>query len=281
MLNRPDGEVENAGRPPIWRLSVLSLGVLFVAAAGIEIKSVETPLLIAGGLVLLALFLRMDGRREASRLLPRRPIDPRNGVGAALLMVLCFSSATVAFGVYGPLLLTALHDIPALVAGYMIAASSISWSVMAIIVSGAKERHDGTLILGGMGVLTISIVGFAFSVPYGSLPMVLVFALLEGAGFGLAWTFILRRITALASAGETARAAAALPTLQQIGYALGAAYVGVVANAAGFADRIARETAEAVGFWIFAACLPLALAGLYAAWRFVRFRAPAAPATGE
>jgi hypothetical protein len=32
-----------------------------------------------------------------------------------------------------------------------------------------------------------------------------------------------------------------------------------------------RATAQAVGFWIFAACLPLAAIGLVAAWRFVHF----------
>jgi MFS family permease len=279
-LRQPGGGVAAAARLPIWRLGVLSLGVLAIAAAGISIRPVATPLLIAVGLALLGLFLRMDGRREANRLLPRRPIDPRNGVGAALLMVLCFSAATIAFGVYGPLLLTALHEIPALVAGYMIAASSIGWSVMAIVVSGAKERYDGALILAGMSILTVSIVGLAFAVPHGSLLSVLVFALLEGGGFGLAWTFILRRVTMLAPSGETARAAAAMPTLQQIGYALGAAYVGIVANGAGFADRIARETAEVVGFWIFAASLPLALVGLFAAWRFVGFAGRPAPADG-
>lgn len=279
-LRRPGGGVAAAARLPVWRLSVLSLGVLAIAAAGISIRPVETPLLIATGLALLALFLRMDGRREANRLLPRRPIDPRNGVGAALLMVLCFSSATIAFSVYGPLLLTALHEIPALVAGYMIAASSIGWSVMAIVVSGAKERYDGTLILAGVSILTVSVAGLAFAVPHGSLLSVLVFALLEGGGFGLAWTFVLRRVTTLAPSGETARAAAAMPTLQQIGYALGASYVGIVANSAGFADRIARETVEVVGFWIFAACLPLALVGLFAAWRFVSFAGRPALAEG-
>ena len=188
-------------------------------------------------------------------------------------MVLSFSSATIAFSVYGPLLLTALHDVSALVAGYMVAASSIGWSVMAISSPARKERHDGTLILGGMGVLTVSILGFAFAVPYGPLSLVLVFALLEGSRLRACLDLHpAARHGAGIRRAETARAAAALPTLQQIGYALGAAYVGIVANAAGFADRIARETAEAVGFWIFAASLPLALIGLYAAWRFVRFR---------
>jgi len=186
-------------------------------------------------------------------------------------MVLCFSAATIPMSLYGPLLFTQLHGISALTAGYIVALSSIGWSVMAVVVAGAQERHDGPLILGGMVVLTLSILGFILTVPAGSLWLVTVCAALEGIGFGMSWTFILRRVTALARAGETERASAALPTVQRLGYALGAAYTGIVANAVGIADRMERATAQALGFWIFAACLPLAAIGLFAAWRFVHF----------
>ncbi len=262
-------DVPAATRLPLWRLCVLSLGVLAVAAAGIAVSPLTTPLLVAVGLLLLVLFLRMDGRRTESRLLPRRTFDPRDGVGAALLMIVCFSVATVALTVYGPLVFTRLYGVSALTAGYIVALSAIGWSVTAVIVSGVRERFDGALILSGMGVLTISIAGFAIAVPNGLFWAVLVFATFEGVGFGMAWTFILRRVTALAEAGDVGRVAAAMPTLQRLGYALGAAYVGIIANAAGFADGATEATMRAVGFWIFAGSLPLAAVGLYAAWRFV------------
>jgi MFS family permease len=270
-LTSRDATVAGARRLPLWRVVVLSVGVLAIAAAGIDVSLPRTPLFMAAGFLFLALFLRMDGWREDSRLLPPQPVDARTGLGAALLMVLCFSAATIAASVYGPLLLTQLHGVSALTAGYIVAASSIGWSVMAVIVSGAREKHDGPLILGGMGVLTLSIVGFMLTVPHGPLWLVAVCAALEGIGFGMSWTFILRRVTVLAPVGETERASAALPTLQRLGYALGAAYVGIVANAVGIADSMDRTTAQAVGFWIFAACLPLAAIGLLSAWRFIRF----------
>jgi MFS family permease len=141
---------------------------------------------------------------------------------------------------------------------------------MAMVVSGADEKHDGGLILGGMAMLTLSILGFMLTVPHGPLWLVAVFACLEGIGFGMSWTFILRRLTVLVPRSETERTSAALPTLQRLGYALGAAYVGIVANAVGMADSMDRVAAQAVGFWIFAACLPLAAIGLLAAWRFVQ-----------
>jgi MFS family permease len=279
-LSSPNAQIEPPMRLPLWRLAVLSLGVLAIAAAGIEVSPALTPPLALAGLLLLTLFLRMDGLRNDRRLLPPRPVDPRTGVGAALAMVLCFSAATIAISVYGPLLITQLHGVSALAAGYIVAASSIGWSVMAVIVSGADERHDGALIFGGMAVLTVSIVGFMLTVPHGPLWLVTVAAALEGVGFGMAWTFVLRRVTALAAASETERAASALPTLQRLGYAVGAAYAGIVANAVGISDSMDRATAQSVGFWIFAACLPLAAVGLLLAWRFVRL-ANAKPALPE
>ncbi len=262
---------ETQGGFPVWRIIVLSLGVVAVAAAGIEVAPARTALLITAGLFLIGLFLHLDSRREGSRLLPVRAVDPRTGVGAGLLIVLCFSAATIGFTVYGPLLIIRLHDVRALTAGYLVASSSIGWSVMSILVSGFGEKRDGMMIQGGMIVLTASILGFMLAVPYGPVWAVLLLAVLEGIGFGMSWTFTLRRMTLLAPESDAERAASAMPTLQQLGYAIGAAYVGIVANAAGIADRFAPATARNVGFWIFAACLPLAAVGLYAAWCFVRF----------
>ncbi len=257
-------------RLPLRRLALLALGVILIAAGGIDVSPLRTALCVLAGCGLIGLFLRMDGRHEHDRLLPLRALDPRSRVGAGLLMVLCFSAATVALGIYGPLLMTRLYGISALVAGYIIALSSIGWSVTAVVIANAAERYDARLIVGGMVVLTLSIAGLMLAMPGGPLWLVGLFALAEGAGFGVAWTFILRRATALASGSEADRIASALPTIQRLGYALGAAYAGIVANATGFAAVPERTTDAAVAFWIFAASLPVAGVGLFAAWRFVR-----------
>lgn len=270
LRDQSKGEDNAEGRIPVWRLSVLSLGVLAIAAAGIDVSPVRSPLLVLLGLAVLALFLRMDGRREGNRLLPLRPLDPRHGVGAALLMIFCFAASTIAISAYGPVLMTILFGTSALLAGYILALSAISWTVAAVVTSGAPERRDRTLILVGMIVLTVSIVGFMYAVPNGPLLLIAVVAVLEGAGFGMAWTFVLRRATALASGQDKDRIASAMPTVQRLGYAVGAAYVGIVANAAGFADETAPEVARDVGYWIFAGTLPLAALGLVSAWIFTR-----------
>jgi hypothetical protein len=96
--------------------------------------------------------------------------------------------------------------------------------------------------------------------------------LLQGAGFGLAWPFIVRRIVLLAPAGERGLAASAAPTVQRIGYAVGAAAAGIAANAVGLGDGATVAAAHAAAFWVFAAFLPLFAIGSLAALRFTAAR---------
>ena len=257
-------------RFPGWRLGALSLGVVSIASAGIDVALPRSAICVALGIGLLLLFLILDSRQTTHRLLPRRPLDPRDGVGAALLMVFCFTAATIAISVYGPILMTLLLGASPLEAGYVLALSSIGWSVLAIATASARERYDGALILGGMCVLTASIVGFVVAVPNGPLGLIALFAFLEGAGFGMAWTFILRKATSMAVADERDRIASALPTIQRLGYAVGASYMGIVANVLGFSDDLGSGIARSVAFWIFVLCLPLAAVGLAAGIAFVR-----------
>jgi len=90
----------------------------------------------------------------------------------------------------------------------------------------------------------------------------------------MAWVFILGRVTSLAGPGETERVAAAMPTIQRLGYAIGAAYVGVVANIFGIENLGDRDIVLSVARSIFVFSLPIAILGLVATWRFVRARPP-------
>ncbi len=273
LFTRPDmsGRLEpetDVGRFPVFRLSWLTAGVLAIAYAGIEIAPLRTALLVLAGVICLGIFLVLDSTRSANRLLPKYPLSFVDPIGAALLMILCFAAATIAIGVYVPFLITKLHGISALVAGYVIAVEAIAWTAMALILSGSPERRDPGYILAGMLAITASIPGLGYSVGAGPVWLVAVFAALQGAGFGTAWTFILRRATILAPEDEKQRVSAAIPTVQRLGYALGAAYIGIIANAAGIEAATPGGSLEFATWAIFLCCLPLALVGLAAAVRF-------------
>ncbi len=111
--------------------------------------------------------------------------------------------------------------------------------------------------------------------PLGPVAALVPPAILLGAGFGACWAFLMRRVVESVPAGERERAASSLPTIQLLGYALGAAASGIVANLSGLAADAPRAVVELTGFWVFAAFLPLAALGLVAAWRLARSQAGA------
>lgn len=56
--------------------------------------------------------------------------------------------------------------------------------------------------------------------------------------------------------------------MQRIGYAVGAAASGIVANRSGLTDGISLDAARSAGFWVFAAFVPVPTVDMVAAWRF-------------
>jgi hypothetical protein len=168
-----------------------------------------------------------------------------------------------------------LFDATPLVAGFMIAIESVSWTIAAILSAGAGARSEPILIRAGAVAITIGIAGFALMMPGGPIAALAPWAFLQGAGFGMCWAFIMRRIVESVPSAERERASSAMPTMQILGYALGAAASGVVANMSGLAVAAPRPAVEAAAFWVFAAFLPLAALGVATAWRL------AAPPTEE
>lgn len=257
-------------RLPWERLTLLCFAVLLVSYGGVKVTPVQSSICILFGLACLLLFFRLDARAEDNRMLPDLPLDPRKPIGSALLMILSLSIATIAMAAFGPLLIIAIHDVSALTIGYIVACSSIGWTLMAVLVSGTPERWDRIMIAIGMGLVAASTAALFFVVPFGPVWLIAVCAAIEGAGFGMAWTFVLRRTTAFSTLEETQRISGAIPTMQRLGYALGAAYIGIVANAAGFASMETAAQTTRVAQWIFGACLPFAVFGILAMITLVR-----------
>ncbi|WP_421864912.1 MFS transporter [Parvibaculum sp.] len=255
---------------PYPALAVLAIGVILIASAGVEIQVVRSSLVLLLGLGGLALFFWVDGLRPRSRLFPSRLFDWRTPLGAGMTMIAVFSVATISFSIYGPLILTSLHGIPVLTTGYVIAAESIAWSVLSILVAGARPGLEKPIIVGGASMIALGIAGFAWAVPAGNIPAIVFCAVLQGGGFGIAWPFVTRVIVTSAGSDERTVASSAVPTMQRIGYAVGAATTGIIANASGFSHGLNPETARGVASWLFLAFIPLGLVGVAAAIRIAR-----------
>lgn len=252
---------------PFLVLATLAVSVVFVASAGVNVTLLGSSVLLVLGLAGLVLFFQLDARAGASRLFPSRLFDWKTPLGVGMTMIAAFCVATCALAVYGPLLLATLHNVPVLTTGYVIAAESIAWSMLSILVANAPPRHERALIIGGAVMITAGLVGFAVFIPAGSIPLILLCALLQGGGFGVAWPFMTRVIVSSAPPSEQTVASSAVPTMQRIGYAVGAAACGLVANAGGFSTGLDHDAAASVAKWLFLAFVPLGVLGIVAAFQ--------------
>lgn len=261
-------------RAPLLRLALIAAGVVSIASGGIVDGIPASAAAVAIGFACLWGARRLDARRGEDRMLPVGAFGLREPSGAALLMVLSAAFCLVAFTAYGPILMIRLHGATPLTAGYALGAISVSWSTAAVLASSLPSRRDPQTIALGMTLAALSLPGFALFVPEGPVAAIVAMGVMEGAGFGLAWTFILRRAQALAAPQDAARVASALPTAQQLGYAAGAAYAGIAANAAGFAADADAQTLREAARLLFLAPLPAAVLCLVAMVRFTRAPLP-------
>ncbi len=255
---------------PALRLLLLSISILSVAWAGAEIDRYMSPALCILATILIWYVFRLDAKNPQNRMFPSRPMSFGSPVGAGLAFALWSSFATMSLLVFGPTLLETLHGLTPLTAGYLVALESIAWGTAAVIVAGRPESAEKRLIRIGASLVTVGIAGFALAMPSGPVWALVLCALISGAGFGMMWAFVVKRVVTNALSQEKDVASSALPTMKQIGLAFGAAAAGIVANTAGFADGVTVETARIAAFWLFAAFLPFALWSNIAAWKLSR-----------
>lgn len=259
---------------PLRPLLILLIATLVIAQSGVTGSSVLALIGCISGALLLYVAARLD-RRARARLLPAQLLDMRAPIGAGLLMVFALSVATTGFWAYGPLILKVLFATNPLFSGYALAAEALAWSLATMAVSAAPLSADKPLIRVGAVAVSAGVAGFAWAVPEGSLVGIVVCSLLQGVGFGLFWPAVVHRLVRYANPDEKDLAAASPSTIQRIGYALGTAIAGIVANLCGLAEGVSAAAARSAAFWVFAGFIPVLAAALFGAWRFTAASMPA------
>jgi MFS family permease len=254
---------------PLLPLLVLSIATLFIAESSLATRIAASVLGCALGAALLYLAARLD-RRAHSRLFPVQLLDFRHPVGAGLMMVFALSVATTGFWAYGPLILKILFGTQPIVSGYILAIEAVAWSLGTLAVSTAPPSADRRLIRLGATSIALGAGGFALVVPAGMLAGMVVCALLQGLGFGLCWPSIVHRLARFSDDIERPLAVTSPETMQRIGYAVGAAAVGIAANLSGLAAGISVAAAKSAAFWVFAAFIPVLILALGCAWVFTK-----------
>ncbi|WP_265518576.1 MFS transporter [Nitratireductor luteus] len=269
-LMRPSAP--RSGHPPrfpLVRLVLLSASVLLVAAAGVTLSPATSLPMLAGGAAFFVLFLKNDANRGTERMFPASAFSMDSMLGAGFIANLALGAAAMSLTVYGPFILNRIHGVSALGVGLIIAAESIAWSLAAVAFAGVGEAGEKYLIRVGALMILLAITVLGPLMAEGPIWAIALAAIAQGAGFGMLWGFLIRRVVAAAAEKERDSASAAMPTTQQIAFALGAALSGIVANMAGFTEG-SNASMENVALWVFAAFVPIAALGAGAAWRVTR-----------
>lgn len=257
----PDGG-SPAPRMPAARVALICLAIAATSAA----SAVSAPLakagLIAFAILSLAVMLRLN-RDAVMPLLPRDSfrLSTPTGIGLWLALLLCITFSPLQL--YVPIFLQRLHGLDPLAAGYAVAGASMGWTAASLATAGAADVWRDRLMQTGPVVMAVGLLGIAQLMPASGSAWLYVAIAVVGIGIGQCWPFVAHRIMRGAQSGDETVAASSVPTVQQMGFALGAALAGLAANASGLGSEAAGEHTAEAAFWVPASfVLPAALACL-------------------
>jgi MFS family permease len=253
---------------PFGPLALIAAGVLAIGVAGLLSGPLAAAGLILLGLGLLVLALRLDARARRP-MLPRAALDLGSPAGAGYAAIFLLQAAVIAWSVYGPLLLQAVDGVSPLVSGYVVGGESVGWTLAALAVGGLGRAWPDRLIRLGPGLVVLGLILLGPSLAMGGPLASAAASVLIGAGFGLTWSFLNRKILASLSDGERALGSSAIPTVQMIGNAAGAAAASALGDLIGLGRAVSAAEGRALAPTLFAAFVPLALLGWTAANRTV------------
>ena len=255
---------------PVTLLLLLTICIFMVCAAANTGNYIESVLLVTGGIALLVLFVRIDAKNTTHRLLPAGSSQLTRPVGAGLALTLCMTACLMSFVVYGPIILIRLYGLTPLSAGFVLIIEALSWGTFAILFSGRPASQERFIILTGSTVVVLGIAAQSFTVPDTSVALIALALIVSCGGFGVMWGYIIKRVVSNAPDDDKTRASSIMPVTQQVGFALGAALAGVIANGLGFSDTSTNEELRTLSPWLFAGFFPVAFVGCLFAWWFTK-----------
>jgi MFS family permease len=238
-----------APRMPGARIALICLAIAATSLASVVASPLSKSGLIVAAIVLLLVVLRLN-RVAPTRLLPRDAFSWRTPTGAGLWLSLLLCITFSPLQIYMPMFLQKLHGLDPLAAGFAVATASLAWTAASLATAGASAPWPDRLMLTGPAVMGVSLTMMALLAPHAATLFLIPAIALLGVGIGQCWPFVAPRIMDGAKAGDETVAASSVATVQQMGYALGAAIAGLVANASGLLSGIADEGMVRAAFWV-------------------------------
>lgn len=257
------------GKPPLLRVSLLAAGVIGIAIADRLGSAMLGALAIGLGILAVALALKID-RHAATHLITTVFPSLKHRVSLGLWVLILMPLAEAGVFVYTPYLLQLDRGLSPIWAGYFGAIHALTWSFSALAVASLTPRWHSTVILAGPAILALGLAIQGFTMTGGPIIHVGVALAFVGIGFGISHSFINQRIMAAAPLGQEDATATAIPTLECLGGAIGAAAVGLIGNAAGFGGILTTEVVARGALGVFGGGALIAILAALAAASFLR-----------
>ncbi|TDQ81023.1 MFS transporter [Dongia mobilis] len=262
------------GRPPLLRVGLLAAGVIAIAAADRLGSAVAGVLAVAAGILAVAFALKLD-RRSATHLITTVFPGLRHRVSWGLWILTLMPLAEAGVFVYTPYILQLERGLTPTWAGYFGAIHAVTWSLAAVAVAQARDTWHGRFILAGPALLALGLAIVAVTMASQPLILVGIGLALIGIGFGISHSFINQRLMAAAPDGQGDATATAIPTLECLGAAIGAALAGLAGNAAGLAGPLDTGVVAEGSLLVFGGGALFSLLAVLMAIGFLRSRQPA------
>jgi EmrB/QacA subfamily drug resistance transporter len=215
--------------------ATLGLSVLVLAIVRTDVTgwgSIPTLALIAAGLVLLAVFVAIEGRFAKSPLMPLRIYASRT-LRAANVVVFLLGAATFAMWFFLSLYLQQVRGYSPLHAGLAFLPMTLSIVAASTLASRGVTRVGAKpLLVAGMGLLAVGLFLFTSLSPGGTyVGEILVPSLLAAVGLGMAFVPVTIAAVSGVAPHEAGLASGLVNTSRLFGGALGLAVLAAIATA--------------------------------------------------
>jgi predicted MFS family arabinose efflux permease len=251
---------------PFGRVALICLAIAVMSAASVVSLPLTKLGLFLSAVLLLITMILLD-RRSAAPLFPSDAFSPRSVTGTAMTFALLVSIAYSPLSIFVPIFLQGLHGFDPLAAGYTVAGASMGWTVSSLVVAGWSPRGAGRMLVVGPLAMAAGLCGVALLMTTKPVVMLPALISLVGLGIGACWGFGVQRLMGGARRGEGDLAASAVATVQQTGFALGAAAAGIVATLAGLSRGLSPQGLASASFWVPAGFVAVALIAAIAGGR--------------
>ena len=220
---------------PIYRLAGLGGSILCVGfSSQFEETFIRAALiLVAIGLVVLA--FRRDTISD-NPIFPKKTLVINSEIGSAYWIILLTTMSFVFGTIYVTLYLQVIHNQAPLVAAYIHALMSLSWTASSLMVASISGRPIWWVIIGGVFLILVGIVLLAIWAVSGSVIAPILGLILVGFGMGLSNNHIIALAISAVPDGQSSLAGSAVQTIRNLGIGFGSASAGLFANIGGLAD---------------------------------------------